>query len=285
MEIFQKPFQEALNDFIAGTIDEKTFLKKSEYFTRWGFDYNLYREILLFAREYRIPVIALNIKKEIISKVSKEGLQALTDEEMKEVPQYFDLSDMDYRERLRVSFEGHSGSGEKNFDFFYQSQVLWDESMARNLDDFISRNPGYKVVVLAGAGHMSFGSGIPKRAFRLNRKDYANILNAGDTEKDVADFVLFPAAVSLPESPRLGVVLKTEEKKVIISQISAESVAEKSGLEAGDIILALDDTIVESVDDMKIFLFFKKKGDEITVKVSRIRVLLGPVVKEFKAIL
>jgi uncharacterized iron-regulated protein len=285
MEMFQKPFQKTLDDYIAGTIDEKTFLKKSEYFTRWGFDYNLYREILLFAREYKIPVIALNIKKEIVSKVSKGGLQALTDEELKEVPEYFDLSDTDYRERLRDFFGRHSGSGEMNFDFFYQSQVLWDESMAHNLDAFISRNPDYKIVVLAGSGHMSFGSGIPKRAFRLNRKDYTIILNAGDIEKDVADFVLFPAPVSLPESPRLGVVLKVEDKKVIISQLSPESIAEKAGLQVDDIILALDDTVIEGVDDMKIFLFFKKKNDEITVKVSRKRLFLGPAVKEFKAVL
>lgn len=285
MEMFQKPFQPALDDYIAGRTDEKTFLKKSEYFKRWGFAYNLYREILLFAREFKIPVVALNIRKEIISKVSKGGLQALTDDELKEVPEYFDLSDMEYRERLKESFESHSSSKEKNFDFFYQSQVLWDESMAHNLDDFIRKNPDYKVVVLAGAGHMTFGSGIPKRSFRLNKRDYAVILNTGDIEKDVADFVLFPAPVSLPESPKLGVLLKEEDKKVIISQLSTESIAEKAGLKGDDIILSLDDTVIESVDDMKIFLFFKKKGDEITVKVSRKRFLLSPVVKEFKVTL
>lgn len=285
MEMFQKPFQEAVDDYIAGKTDEKTFLKRSEYFKRWGFDYNLYREILLFAREYRIPVIALNIRKEIVSKASKDGLQSLTDEELKEVPEYFDLSDMEYRERLKEVFKSHPGSKDRNFDFFYQSQVLWDEAMAHNLDDFIRKNPDYKVVVLAGAGHMAFGSGIPKRLFRLNKRDYAVILNTGDIKKDVADFILFPAPVALPESPRLGVVLKEDDKKVVISQLSAGSIAEKAGLKENDIILSLDDTVVESVDDLKIFLFFKKKGDEITVKVSRKRFLLGPVEKEFEVTL
>lgn len=285
MEMFQKPFQTALDDYIAGTTDEKTFLKRSEYFKQWGFDYNLYREILLFAREYRIPVIALNIRKELVSKVSKEGLQALTDEELKEVPEYFDLSDMEYRERLKESFESHSGSKDRNFDFFYQAQVLWDESMAHNLDDFIRKNPDYKVVVLAGAGHMAFGSGIPKRSYRLNKRDYAVILNTGDIKKDVADFVLLPAPVSLPESPRLGVMLKEDDRKVVISGLSSGGLAEKAGLKENDIVVFIDDTIVESVDDIKIFLFFKKKGDEITVKVSRERFILGPVTKEFKVTL
>jgi len=109
-----------------------------------------------------------------------------------------------YYERLKDSFEKHARAKEMNFDFFYEAQVLWDESMARNLDEFISKNPEYKVVVLAGEGHMTFGSGIPKRAFRLNKREYTIILNAGDVEKDIADFVLLPSAVSLPESPKLG---------------------------------------------------------------------------------
>ena len=285
MEMFQKPFQQALDDYIAGRTDEKSFLKKSEYFKRWGFDYNLYREILLFAREFRIPVIALNIRKEIVSKVSKEGLLALTDAEQKEIPEYFDLSDSEYRARLREIFQRHSHSKENDFDLFYQSQVLWDESMAQNLDEFISKNPDYKVVVLAGAGHMMFGSGIPRRAFRLNKRDYAVILNAGDIEKDIADFVLFPSPLSFPESPVLGVLLKEEDNKVIISRVSAGSIAEKAGMQADDIILSVDDTVVKGIDDMRIYLFFKKKGDEITVKLLRKRFLFGPAEKEFKVIL
>ncbi|MFZ2196304.1 MAG: ChaN family lipoprotein, partial [Thermodesulfovibrionales bacterium] len=285
MEMFQKPFQQTLDDYIAGIIDEKAFLKKSEYFKRWGFDYNLYREILLFAREFKVPVIALNIRKEIVSKVSRDGLQALTDEELKEVPEYFDLSDSGYYERLIKIFEEHAHSKERDFDLFYQSQVLWDESMAHNLDEFIRKNPGYKVVVLAGVGHMMFGSGIPKRTFRLNKRDYAVILNAGDIEKNVADFVLFPASVSMQETPKLGVVLNEKDKKVLIGSFAAESIAEKAGLKEDDIILSLDDTVIESIDDIKIFLFFKNKGDEIAVKVLRKSFLFGPAEKEFKVTL
>jgi aminopeptidase N len=285
MEMFQKPFQQALDDYIAGRTDEKTFLKKTEYFKQWGYDYNLYREILLFARGYRIPVIALNIPKKLVSKVSREGLLALNADELKEVPEYFDISDMEYYGRLRDSFERHANAKEMNFDFFYQAQVLWDESMARNLDEFMSKNPEYKVVVLAGEGHMAFGSGIPRRAFRLNKREYAVILNGADVDQDIADFVLFPPPVSLPESPKLGVLLKEEDNKVIVNQFTSDSVAKQAGLKENDIILSLEDTLVESVDDMRIFLLSKKKGDEITVKVLRERFLLGPGEREFKVIL
>jgi S1-C subfamily serine protease len=133
---------------------------------------------------------------------------------------------------------------------------------------------------------MMFGSGIPKRAFRLNKRDYAVILNGGDIEKNVADFVLFPASVSTQESPKLGVLLKEEVKKVFISSFAApDSIAEKAGLKEDDIILSIDDTVVESVDDMRIFLLFKNKGDEITVKVLRKSFLFGPAEKEFEVTL
>lgn len=285
MEMFQKPYQKALDDYISGTIDEKVFLKKSEYFKRWGFDYNLYREILLFARENRIQVIALNIRKEIVTKVSKEGLQALSAEDVKELPEDMDLSDMEYRERLRGFFEKHAGSEARKFDFFYQSQVLWDESMAHNLNEFMTKNPGYQVVVLAGGGHMQFGSGIPKRTHRLNHKEYAVILNSEDLEKDVADYILYPSALSFTESPKLMVVLKEDKGSVSISGFSPESVAEKAGLKTDDVIVSLDNEKIEAIEDIKIYLFFKKKGDTVTVRVARKSLLFGVKEREYKVTL
>ncbi len=285
MEMFQKPFQKALDDYTSGTIDEKVFLKKSEYFKRWGFDYNLYREILLFAHENKIPVIALNIRKEIVTKVSKEGLQALSAEDVKDLPEDMDLSDMEYKERLRGYFERHAGSDTKNFDFFYQSQVLWDESMAHNLNDFMTGNPEYQVVVLTGGGHMAFGSGIPKRAHRLNRKEYAVILNSDDVEKDVADYILYPSQLAFPEAPKLMVVLKEEKGTVSISGFSPESVAEKAGLMTDDVVLSLDGEKIEAIDDMKIHLLYKKKGDTVIVKVARKSFFFGVKEREFKVTL
>ena len=180
-----------------------------------------------------------------------------------------DLSDMEYRDRLRGFFERHAGSDTRNFDFFYQSQVLWDESMAHNLNDFMIKNPGYQIVVLAGGGHMAFGSGIPKRAHRLNRKEYTVILNSDDLEKDVADYILYPSPLPFTESPKLGVMLKEDKGTVSISGFSPESIAEKAGLKTDDIILSLDNEKIEAIEDIKIHLLYKKKGDTVIVKVAR----------------
>jgi aminopeptidase N len=284
MEMFEKSSQQALDDYISGKTDESTFLKESKYFSQWGFDYNLYREILLFARAYKIPVIALNIRKDIVSKISGEGLHSLKNDELKEVPQYFDISDTKYRERLRNIFKAHPHPGKRNFDFFYQAQVLWDESMARNLDGFIRENPEHKVVVLAGQGHLMYGSGIPRRAFRLNGRAFAVILNNTEVEDGIADFVLFPPTVPLPESPKLGVVLKEEEKKIVIARVGPGSIAEKAGLQVNDILLSADGTEIKTPEDLRIILLAKNKGEEITIRALR-KSFFGTAEKIFKIVL
>lgn len=275
MEMFQKPFQQALDDYIAGTIDEKEFLKKSEYFKRWNFDYNLYREILLYARAYKIPVVALNIRNELVSKVSKAGMLALTKEELGELPQDMDLSDNEYRQRLREFFQGHAHNTERNFDFFFQAQVLWDEAMAHALDAFMRQNPDYQVVVIAGGGHMAYGSGIPRRAHRLNGFDYAIVLNSDAPGEQIADFILFSEPVAYRRALLLMVQFKEDDKKLVIADFPKESISEKAGLKKGDVIVSLDGVPMGDVSDVKIHLLDKKKGDSVEVKVRRSRFLLG----------
>jgi aminopeptidase N len=287
MEMFQKPFQQILDDYIAGKIDEREFLKKSEYFKRWSFDYTLYREILLYAREYKIPVIALNIRGEVVSKVAKSGLLSLSKEELKDVPEDMNLSDSPYRKRLKEFYGLHQEEAPAmNFDFFYEAQVLWDESMAHNLNDFMQKHPDLQVVVLAGGGHLAYGSGIPDRAYRLNKQDYSIVLNSiGDTEKEIADYLLYPKPITPPESAKLMVLVKEEDGKLVVSGFPPGSISEEAGMEEGDVILSCDDTKIEDIADLKIFLLYKKKGDPVTVTVMRKRFLFGPIEKKIKVTL
>src|SRR5208283_5986305 len=208
----------------AGTIDERAMLKGTEYFKRWGFDYNLYRPVLTFAREEKIPVIALNIRHEIPDKVSKGGIDSLSEEEKKEIPSQMDFSDEDYEGRLREIFLAHNGLRESNFDFFYQSQILWDESMSQSVDDFLKGRPDYQkdgqVVVIAGSGHLSFGSGIPGRTFRRNGLDYAIILNDDDIEKDIADYIIYPESMEGATTPKIMAMLEDSQGKPAITNFS-----------------------------------------------------------------
>ena len=269
MEMFQKPFQKSLDDYIEGRIDERELLKKTQYFKRWGFDYNLYRPILEFARSERMPVVALNMRQEIVDKVFQGGIDSLSEEEKALIPSRMDFSDDAYRERLEKVFQEHQDFGAGNFNFFYQAQILWDETMSESIDEFLIAHPGDHMVVLAGNGHLAYRSGIPKRTARRNGYDDAIILNDVDLEKDIADYVLFPKTIPGVTSPKLMVLLKEKGGKVEIAGFPSGSNSEKAGMKVGDTVLSIDRTPVRDIDDVKIDLLFKKKGEEVKVRILR----------------
>jgi len=281
MEMFQRPFQKALDDYLNGRIGEKTFLKRSEYFERWKFDYNLYRPILQFARAEKIPVAALNVRREIAEKVGRTGLDSLSEEEKRGIPLRMDFSDRAYWKKLEKIFRQHPSFGNMNFDFFLQAQILWDEIMADSIDRLLKEKPDYQMVVLAGRGHLAYGSGIPNRAARRNGFAYAIILNDVELEKDIAHFILYPATVPFEGPPRLMVSLEEEKGQVVIQGFSPGSVSEKAGMRKGDIILSLDGMPVQSVGDVRIELLFKKKGDGIQVNILRKDSTLGDKTIQF----
>ena len=274
MEMFQKHFQKVLDDYIEGKIDEREFLKGTQYFKRWGFDYNLYRPILQFARSERIPVVALNMRQEIVDKVFRGGLDSLSEEEKSLVPPQMDFSDDAYKERLQKVFQAHQDFGAGNFNFFYQAQILWDETMSESIDEFLKAHPTDHMVVLAGNGHLASGSGIPKRTARRNGYDYAIILNDVDLEKDIADYALFPKTTPGVTSPKLMVLLKEKGGKPEIAGFGHGSNSKKAGLKIGDVLLSINHTPVSDVDDLKIDLLFRSKGEKVKVRILR-KGLLG----------
>lgn len=72
--------------------------------------------------------------------------------------------------------------GQKNAEFtnFCEAQVLWDSVMAINLLAYHEKNPGTRIVVLAGGGH-SWKPGIPRQI--ALRKDMAVTVFLPETQK------------------------------------------------------------------------------------------------------
>jgi len=62
MEMFPRSSQPVLDSYLAGELDEKTFLKESDYFDVWRFDYRLYQDIINFAKHNKLPLIGLNLE-------------------------------------------------------------------------------------------------------------------------------------------------------------------------------------------------------------------------------
>jgi serine protease Do len=72
---------------------------------------------------------------------------------------------------------------------------------------------------------------------------------------------------------------------VVIQGFSHGSVSEKAGMRKGDVILSLDGTPVRSVEDVRIELLFRKKGERIIVRVLRKEAPGGVQAMEFEVLL
>jgi S1-C subfamily serine protease len=67
----------------------------------------------------------------------------------------------------------------------------------------------------------------------------------------------------------MGVVLREADGKVMVDKLTPHGMAGKSGVKAGDMILTLDGRPIPSIEELKIILFFKKKGETVTVGLKR----------------
>src|SRR5580704_527703 len=86
VEYFQQPFQKQVDDYIEGRTPESEFLRATEYYQRWGYDYRLYAPIFRYARDQRIPVRALNVPTALTSAVAKVGIAGLSEQQRAYLP-------------------------------------------------------------------------------------------------------------------------------------------------------------------------------------------------------
>jgi uncharacterized iron-regulated protein len=272
LESFQQPFQPVLDDYIAGRIDENTMLRRSEYYQRWGFDYRLYRPILRFAREHKIPLIALNVSKELTARISKVGLAGLTPDERAQLPEQLDTSDEAYKQRLQTVFEEHQGKTGRAFERFYEVQLAWDEGMAAQAADYLRAHPKQRLVVLAGGGHLNAAAAIPARLERRLPVDGAVVVLGSPYQNPsdpLADYYLATRPQDLPRSGLLGVMLASDASTITITGFAHHSDARDKGLKKGDRIVAIDATDLRDYTDLKLLLMEKSPGDTVRVTVER----------------
>ncbi len=288
LEFFFQPFQPVLDRYIAGEIGEAELLRETEYFDRWRFDYRLYRPIFRYAREQGIPLLALNLEREITEQVAREGMQSLSDEQKVRLPAEIDRDNAAYVERIRSVFEHHPPREGREFENFLQVQLLWDESMAERVADWLQAHADGHMVVLAGVGHLMYRQGIPGRVERRVPVSSAVILNVNQTDgldKEVADYLVMATRNELPAAGKLGVFLDLQDSPPSVSGFDDTSGAAKAGVKSGDRVLAIDGNAINTYADVRIALLDKTAGETVEVEVERKRFLLGTLRKTFSVIL
>ncbi|MES9830934.1 MAG: ChaN family lipoprotein [Candidatus Thiodiazotropha sp. DIVDIV] len=288
LEFFFQPYQNYLDRYISGEIDEAELIEQTEYFSRWRFDYRLYRPIFRFAKEHGIPLIALNLESEITSLAGREGIESLSDEMKQRIPSEMERDNEAYRDRLKRIFEAHPHREGRDFERFLDVQLLWDEGMAEQAAKWLKDHPDSNMVILAGAGHLIYGDGIPNRLARRVDASQAIVLNvnsSADLNPDLADYLILAGDQKLPQSGKLGVFLDVESKPPVVSGFSEESGGAEAGLKEKDQVISIDDQPIDSYADLRIALMDREVGETVKVEVKRERLFLGTIVETYQVTL
>lgn len=288
MEMFRHPQQESLDRWTRGDLTELEFLKESKWFENWQSDFGYYRDIMTFAREQGMDIVALNPPKELQQAVGMNRIESLPPEQIAKLPET-DSSDPFQRQVMGAIFSGHEG-GQNMLDAFFRVQFFWEETMAESIVSYLTgdRGRGKKMVVLTGGSHVEYGYGIPKKVLRRLPAAYSIILSApisipeekkDDVLMDVqipdvpllsADFLwMVPYEDLEGDGVRMGIMMKSDEGSIFVEKVLEGSPAETAGIAAGDRIVNLDGLQVEDMGDVLLVVKSKKRGEELTAVVER----------------
>ncbi len=150
LEMFRDDSQSALDQWVSGELEEADF--ERIYYDNWTFPYDAYRMIFEYARDNQIPMIGLNVSRDITRQVSRGGFQSLSAEAKGKLSEVACRVDEAYMNYIRKAFGAHA-HGNLNFIYFCEAQLVWDNIMAINILNYLKQNPDAVVVALTGTGH------------------------------------------------------------------------------------------------------------------------------------
>ena len=173
MEMIDHAYQPVLDKWSQGELSEQAFLEKTQWYANWRYDFDLYRGIFETIRDNHIPLIGLNLPFHIPPKIAVGGIDNLLPEDAAHLPQttYPDRSGSSRICRKRFS-TCTQFKGRENFEYFYEAQCTWEDTMAEAVSRHLTRN---KMIVLTGNGHIIKKFGIPNRAFSRTRAPFKTL--------------------------------------------------------------------------------------------------------------
>lgn len=204
LEFFERDVQPALDAYIAGEIDEPTFLARARPWSNYA---TAYRPLIEHAKAHRLPVLASNFPAPLRRKLGgaeNAGLDALSAEERKLAPQELLANTPAYWRRVDNAVRGHldmMGPRPAADDpRLTSAQSLWDNTMGETCARALEAHPDHAVLHMNGGFHSAYWDGTV-RQLALRRPD-AKIMtvaivptnNPSVAESDgvpVADFVVF----------------------------------------------------------------------------------------------
>lgn len=159
LEMFRQESQEVLDRWVAGSIPPQQF--QTAFADNWGFPWAAYRPVFEYARSQRIPMVGLNVPRDITRQVARGGFQSLSEEQRGQLENVTCSVDEDYMRYIRSAYGAHA-HGNTNFTFFCEAQMVWDAAMAVHALNVLQTDPEAVVVILTGVGHAQKGA-VPRQ--------------------------------------------------------------------------------------------------------------------------
>jgi uncharacterized iron-regulated protein len=291
-EMLPRRVQAALDAWNAGDLDEEEFLEQSDWANVWGYDAELYLPLLHFTRQHRLPAIALNIERQLVSLVGQQGWRSLSEDQRMGLSDPAPASDA-YRDSLaelyayKQTLDPGAGEPEPDLDEirsseafanFVDAQLTWDRAMAEALAAAHRRDPTAMVVGIVGRGHLEYGYGIPHQLadMGIETVDVLLPVDSDDTCEPLppglasAVFVVDSGDEQpSPPSARLGVIIEDGDAGVRVRQVVAGSVAAFVGIAEGDLIQTAAGFETASTRDLIEIVQRQAPGTWLPLKVLR----------------
>lgn len=175
LEMFDWESQTAINRYLSESpASREQFLQDARWQETWGGPFEDYEPLINFAREHRLPLLALNPPRALVRLVAEKGLwQAKQDERMvrwgmRDEPLSDDAA---YRSVILDQIRRcHADLTDDAYRRLYDASLFRDEGMAKAIADHFRRTRGTTeagpVVAYTGGGHIQYRLPVPNRVAR-----------------------------------------------------------------------------------------------------------------------
>jgi uncharacterized iron-regulated protein len=284
LEMYPYTEQGSLDHWRDGLLTESGFVALSRWYEFWGYHWNYYRDIFLYARDHHIPMYGVNTPRSVITAVRQKGIDNLPEADKQRVPPHIDIDSGDHLTFFRASFEGddsmHGNMPESMLKSMQAAQATWDASMAYNSVKVLKAAPPDSIlVVLVGSGHVAYGVGIEHQARQWFDGKITTLIPVPVQDSDDKPIAAIKASYANfvwgipPERdslyPSLGFSTSDTEGARKIIAIEKDSIAAQSGFQVNDQILSLDGVPTPDRESWNRMMATKNWGDTAVVTVKR----------------
>ncbi|MEE8304761.1 MAG: ChaN family lipoprotein [Candidatus Tectomicrobia bacterium] len=173
MEFLERDQQSTVDAYLAKAIDQETFQKRLKVSSSFM---QHYFPLVRYARQARLPIVAMNAPRRIARQVAKHGLlktlEGLSVTDRAYIPAALAAISERYRTYFLKAVADYHPLTDDQAERFVEASHLKDATMATALTAFLAQHPDFTVLAIAGRFHFDYGIAIPA----LLQQDRRNVV-------------------------------------------------------------------------------------------------------------